>query len=59
MRQTLQMTCSLDNVQVAINMAVEWAKKSGMEFSPAKSQVLLIITKKKGAISTPPSPLTV
>ena len=38
-------------------MAVEWATKSGMEFSPAKSQVLFI-TKKRGDNAIPPDPLT-
>ena len=41
----------------AINIAVEWATKSGLQFSPAKSQVLFITLKKKGN-AIPPRPLT-
>ena len=49
-------TCR-DKAQEAIDIAVEWATKSGLQFSPAKSQVLFITLKKKGN-AIPPKPLT-
>ena len=56
MRGICKTTCR-DKAQEAIDIAVEWARKSGLQFSPAKSQVLFITLKKKGN-AIPPKPLT-
>ena len=42
--------------QEAIDIAVEWARRMGLEFSPAKTQVMFL-TRKIGKNAIPPGPL--